>query len=370
MDIEIRPAADEVEREAAYRLRYRIYVEEMNRYRGSADHERKLLVEEDDAKSRIYVAVNHAGEIVGTMRWTWGGDAPFSERVIEQYRLPPFLTELPAVSIIVGERFMVSAAMRGSDLLFRMFCTYLEFVNARRIELIFGDCEPHLLNLYIGLGFRSYTRRNVNSAETGYLIPLVMVAEDVAYMRQIGSPLAHVLKDFGAAARVPPCAARLLEEGSAISSQRLSAPEQYWAQIRSAMALLGDGRPTLFDGLSEAEAQATVGKSNIISCETGDRVIKKGNPARNMYVVLSGTLEVRDGNSVVAVLAPGDVFGEMAFLLDCQRTMDVYAVSDDVRILSLSEATLRSMIERAPEAAAKLLLNLSKMLCLRLLRRV
>ena len=48
--------------------------------------------------------------------------------------------------------------------------------------------------------------------------------------------------------------------------------------------------------------------------------------------------------------------------------MDVYAATDGVRVLSLSETTLRKTIDSDPEVAAKLLLNISKMLCLRLLK--
>jgi len=70
----------------------------------------------------------------------------------------------------------------------------------------------------------------------------------------------------------------------------------------------------------------------------------------------------------VAVLGPGDIFGEIAFLLERPRTMDVYAATDG-RVLSLSESTVRKMIETDPKVAASLLLNISKMLCLRLLKR-
>jgi len=79
-------------------------------------------------------------------------------------------------------------------------------------------------------------------------------------------------------------------------------------------------------------------------------------------------VEVRDGETPLAVFGPGDVFGEMAFLLERPRSQDVYAVTDGVRVLSLSEATLRQMIKSDPSVAAHLLLNISKMLCLRLLK--
>ncbi len=59
-------------------------------------------------------------------------------------------------------------------------------------------------------------------------------------------------------------------------------------------------------------------------------------------MVLDGTLEVRDGDRIVNVLNASDAFGEMAFLLERPRAFDV-------------------------DAAAKLLFNLSKMLCVRLI---
>jgi hypothetical protein len=48
------------------------------------------------------------------------------------------------------------------------------------------------------------------------------------------------------------------------------------------------------------------------------------------------------------------------------RTFDVDALADGTRILSLSERTLRNLTEDAPVVAAKLLTNVSKVLCRRL----
>ena len=366
MDAKIQVAETEAQREAIYRLRYDIYVEEMNRYGAIADHQNRRLVEPDDAWSRLYFAAEGA-DIVGTMRLTWGGDGRFGERHIEQYDLAPFIAELPPEQIVIGERFMVAKAYRGSDLIFRFFRACLEFVNAKRIQLIFGDCEPHLLNLYHGLGFRTYTRRNVNSAEAGYLIPLVMVPEDMDYMRAIDSPLMEMLEDFGPDARLPECLPRLLAQGSGVKSQRLTAPESYARDIQSALRL-AESRAQLFDGLGDSQIQRCLSKSSAIECRKGDRLIKKGNVARNMFVVLSGTLEIRDGDVLVGVSSAGDIVGEMAFLLESPRSMDVYAATADVSVLSLSEAVIKEITQEDPKAAARLLLNVSKMLCYKLLR--
>ena len=66
MEAKVQVAETEAQREAIYRLRYDIYVEEMNRYGSIADHKNRRLVEPDDAWSRLYFAAE--GEsIVGEM---------------------------------------------------------------------------------------------------------------------------------------------------------------------------------------------------------------------------------------------------------------------------------------------------------------
>jgi hypothetical protein len=256
----------------------------------------------------------------------------------------------------------------------RMGEQFRSFVSDKRIQLTFGACEPHLLSLYLGNGHRTYSNRNINSPESGYLIPLVIVTEDIAYFRSIdafrsiGAPDVDSLRDFGEDARIPDCVERLITNSGSVISQRLTAPGSYWSEVHASLGELVENRISPLDGLSEEEAVRCLGRSSIIDCSPGDRVLKKGGVARNMFVVLDGTLEVKDGDTLVRVLGPGDVIGEVAFLLERPRTMDVYAATDDVRILSLSESTLRKMIASEPEFAARLLLNLSKVLCLRLLQ--
>lgn len=360
-------AETEEEKRAVYRFRYSVYVEEMGKYRSVADHAQRMFYEPCDAHSRLFYATEN-GEVVATARATWGGDAPLPQRMIEQYQLEPFLAELPQSAISVGERGMVTPRLRGTDLFLQLIGHSLRFANEHRIQLCFGDCEPHLLNLYLGLGQRTYSRRNVNSAEAGYLIPIVFVPEDVAYLRRINSPLLQYVRDFGDDSRIPACVERIMAAGSAVMSRRLAAPAAYWSEVHGALSEIEANRISALDGFSDDEAAHCLEKSTIIECHAGDRLLKKGGVARNLFVVLEGTLEVRDGDTPLAVFGPGDVFGEMAFLLERPRSRDVYAATDGVRVLSLSEATLRQLIKSDPATAANLLLNISKMLCLRILR--
>jgi predicted GNAT family N-acyltransferase len=367
---EIRPVANPAELRDVQRFKYDVYVAEMGRYGAIADHANRLLIEADDPASHIFQA-RIGGKLAATMRLTWGGDTfdgqvAIGARHIEQYALAPFLAAMPPEQIVIGERFMIDPAYRGSELLFKVFTAYMNFVNERRIQLVFGDCEPHLLNTYQALGFRTYTERNVNSPETGYLIPLVIVAEDMAYMRQIGSPLVKVLRDFGARARVPEDIDDLLAGGVAVQSQKMLDPEEYMAGVKAAAREANALESGLFRGMSEDEIATCLDKSVTIACQPGDRVIKRGNVAKNMGMVLSGRFEVRDGDTVVARIGPGEVFDEIAFFLKLPRTMDVVAVAEDTRIVSFNDRTIRSLIESNSETAASLLYNISVMLCERL----
>src|SRR5258708_33002004 len=111
MTVELFRAESEQEREALFRFRYSVYVEELGRYGRIADHQGRRLIEPEDAHS-VLCGVREGGEVVGTARVTFGADG-FSPRQIEQYGLGPFLVDVPARLMAVGERFMVAPRLRG-----------------------------------------------------------------------------------------------------------------------------------------------------------------------------------------------------------------------------------------------------------------
>ncbi len=74
-------------------------------------------------------------------------------------------------------------------------------------------------------------------------------------------------------------------------------------------------------------------KAQIVSDDTrlhvyhpGELLIRKGRNDRNLFILLSGSVTVQGvGDTVLAVIGPGDILGEMAFLADTQRTASVIA---------------------------------------------
>ena len=357
MPFEVGRAETTEEKEAVYRFRYSVYVEEMGRYQDTADHEGRRLVEPEDEHGWIFFA-RDGDDVVGTARLSWGGHG-FSTRQIEEYSLAPFVAGVPPGFLAVGERVMVMPKYRGTGLVDQLLDDRRQGAIAHDVRIQFSACEPHLLSLYLGQGRRTYADQNINSPEAGYLIPLVAFPQGPEAVRAIG----------GDTADLPSCVDRILSGGTgAVLSPLMMASGEYPDQVRQTLHDIEDQGLSAFHGFTDDEVERCLARSNVIECAAGDRVLKKGGVARNIFVVLAGTLEVRDDDRVVAVLREGEVFGEMAFLLERPRVLDTYAASDRVRVLSLSESTLRKMIADDPVVAAKLLMNLSKMLCVRLMK--
>ncbi len=59
----------------------------------------------------------------------------------------------------------------------------------------------------------------------------------------------------------------------------------------------------------------------------------------------------------------------VSFLLATRRISDVVALSDRVRVLSVSEKTLRKLIESESRLAAMVMFNLARAVCLKLVER-
>ena len=356
MAVQFARASTSAEIAAVQRLRHKVYVEEMHRYLDVRGAEDGRFEEPEDDRSWICYA-RDGDEVVAATRMTWGGDG-FSERQVEQYQLAPFLAELPAEIMGVGERNTVLPAYRGKGVLEQLFSFAATATDVGRLNLVFGCCEPHLLPLYLTLGQRTYAEHNINSPYAGYLIPLVAFIPDVDALRGLGAATPP--------GELPRCVQDVVDRTPSVRTQGLH--DDYWREIRQSLDELQAQRLSPFDGLTEDEAQRLVARSTILECEAGDRLLKKGGTGRNIFVVLQGNLEVRDADAVVNVLSAGDAFGEMAFLLERPRSFDVDAAVDGTRVLSLSEGALRRMISDDAELAAKVLFNLSRLLCVRLIR--
>lgn len=83
--------------------------------------------------------------------------------------------------------------------------------------------------------------------------------------------------------------------------------------------------------------------------QAGDVVIAEGKAADGLFFLESGTVLVtKDGVEIHKISAPGAIFGEMSYLLDCEPTATVTAIGPCVmRLIGDHESFIREHPETA-----------------------
>jgi CRP-like cAMP-binding protein len=127
----------------------------------------------------------------------------------------------------------------------------------------------------------------------------------------------------------------------------------------------------LFGGLSPQTIRDFVQRLPLVQLEPGETVFREGEPGRELFVVLEGELEVLKGGrsqhheARVAVLGPGDWFGEMSILdvMPRSATVRVLALT---RLLRLSSSDLDALYRRDVKEYAILVLNIAREMSRRL----
>lgn len=97
----------------------------------------------------------------------------------------------------------------------------------------------------------------------------------------------------------------------------------------------------------------------------GTRLFEEGEPGGEMYVVQAGkvsiTKTVGDATKVLAVLGPGEFFGEMSILNQKPRTATAIVV-EDAKLLVIDPQTFEAMVTGNTEIALRLIKRLAKRL--------
>lgn len=115
--------------------------------------------------------------------------------------------------------------------------------------------------------------------------------------------------------------------------------------------------PSLFSPLPREEAQRLFGNITPQLYPAGRTIIEEGDSGDSIYIIQSGQAKVVThiiGKEIeLAILSPGDVFGEVAFLTGRPRTASVIALYD-VEVREIDKFLLQEIIEAYPETVRKI----------------
>ena len=98
-----------------------------------------------------------------------------------------------------------------------------------------------------------------------------------------------------------------------------------------------------------------------IDVPAGEVLVREGRLGHEFYVVVSGKAEVVTDGRTVAVLGPGDYFGELALLDPHPRTATVTMVEAG-QVLEMNQREFWSLLREVPALPLKLLQGMARRL--------
>jgi CRP-like cAMP-binding protein len=113
-------------------------------------------------------------------------------------------------------------------------------------------------------------------------------------------------------------------------------------------------RAPLFSGCSKTELGALALTADEIDLRSGSVLTKEGQPGREFFVLIDGSVRVTRNGKKLADLGPGDWFGEIALITEAPRSATVTATSP-VRVLVITDRAFRRVVQAMPSIALKVL---------------
>ncbi len=113
-------------------------------------------------------------------------------------------------------------------------------------------------------------------------------------------------------------------------------------------------RVPLFASCTKDECRVLATIADELDLPEGRALTREGQPGREFFVLVDGTVDVVQGGEKIAELGAGDWLGEIALLTQAPRTATVTTTSP-VRVLVITDRAFRQVIEATPSIAVKVL---------------
>ncbi|MBC7881279.1 MAG: cyclic nucleotide-binding domain-containing protein [Anaerolineae bacterium] len=360
LPLAVKIATTTKEREAIFRFRYHVYVNELKLQQERADHHRQWLHDPyDDGAILFYI--DDGREVVATLRRILGGsDSQWSSGWRNAFALDRFAEFSPA-ALSVSDRFMVADRWRNSTLAGQLVVAAYCHAREQGLQFDFALSRLHLIDLYEHLGFRRYTRNYYEESHGGLLVPMVFVIEDTAYLRSVGSPVARAARHFTDDSTTGEWFCRQFVQQPPLLPARLGSPEQWWSQLACSLGGPLEQRVSLLRGVSAREVKLLLKRSILHPVQGGEVILQPGTHLGALYIVVSGAVELSfpGCDRPAEMLRSGCCFGAEG-ILDSSPSQSKAVAVGDVQLLVLPEVVLTQGLEAGSEAVRRVLINLAE----------
>lgn len=360
--MEVHIASTGEERRRLYEFRYKVQVEEIGLEPYGTFHKLRAVRDDFDVDAEHFY-VSSMGEIVGTLRVLLCAGVRLPELLMDAYGLERF-SDFEKRNLAIFDDYIVAAHHRDSDVPGLLYETAYRYALENEVRFMFCYTSPSLVPLFEKLGYRRYTK-NFVEPNLGLQTPLVLVSDDTARLQKMNSPLAAIAAEYDIKTTDGEWIVKNFPLAAESETKALRDISNLWPHLTAKLhqpPLVG---LPLFVGMSVQDAHRFLKNSLIVNMNRGEHLLCEGDIGNEMYVILSGEVDVRYQGKRVANFSAGAVIGEISFLTEVPRTADVQVI-EDAEFLVLTQSSFQKVMRSMPEIAARVLFNLSLILCERL----
>ena len=208
-------------------------------------------------------------------------------------------------------------------------------------QAVLMSCDPGHYSIYKRLGMRPIGPL-AKTTEGLFRIPMIFLP-DQEYLSLINSPILPLLRGVDFERYLPFCQwyYQLVRENSELQTGATFYPENQEDY---------EGHHTITEGLSDKGREAFLRNAMVIRCREDEVLITENDGGKTFGFVRKGLVKVVIGGKTVVLLGEGDIFGEIAYILQSKRTAEVVAASPDTEVVLFSESAFNRLEQEADRA--------------------
>lgn len=347
--IQVRHVADALERAAAYRLRYRVYIEEMNMPLLSANHQSMTVIDDIDEDSLLYIACDPEGQVIGTLRLLIGSEKTL-DVILSSLRIKTdSALNLKPDQFCFSGRLAIHKEWRSSNALNALVTMAYKVMYEQGVLLDIMVCTPGLIGLYEHMGYRRL-KHAVYFPDLGYRIPMALLLSDRIHLKKVRSPFLKINSNDGLNKR---------DNSEGIINQLNIRCHKHTVDTHliNIMGRVAKGVDYFFNDIDASNIAIFLSHFEIIDVSIGDSFIVSDTIGDEAFYILSGCvitstkidlLSKLDGQGA---LLPGNLVGTHEFLFPGRRRASATAGSD-LTLLVIDHASYTRFSKRHPNIAA------------------
>ena len=355
LSIEIGIASTDEEKDEIFRLRYKIYVEEMLRKPFFVDHRNKLLFDELDTWA-VLVYAKVGSEIIGTMRANIGSINDFPVNLVETLQMDRFQSYFKDKGeslVSFGSKLMVLQRYRNSTATHQLLAKGYEIYCNHHVQFNFGGYNFYLLRFYEQMGYRRLGRGFVDPGY-GLLHPFVLLVDDVQHLKLVRSPYFRTARKRSVTdSSSRQWFIREFARDPAVLNSQLVTEEELWNFLCNRLGERPEDTIQAFQGVdAEILKKLLYRCAVIVNCYAGDKILSSGLLSEELNIVLSGRVLYGD-----KMIFPGEHFGVVGIADPAIQMTDSTSVIS-TEIIVISRQYFRKFSMSHPKEANQILTNL------------